>query len=313
MTVELSTNSLYSLPPDTSSAGGANTVITPQPKSNTVVLDKLPIGDNFGSDGYSFDLSGLPELIGEPRANLVIKAIHDYPAASMQADMMAFLAIFQQIQQTLRTSNRESSKAETAAQVTALNAAADKIIEAAELRYDAAQLHADFEIAASSVSIGVSTVQVGMAGVGYLQSRGGARTTLEGEQKGKMADVETDLEARQTLMGDADLFKAEGAIMSARGASTAATSQAMTPLGGGISGIIKAEGDKKAAEAEKDASEKDAEGAKNQAAAKMLEAAAQTFADDSQAAQDRLKNVNEIVSSIKDAETKANSTIDKNI
>jgi hypothetical protein len=245
----------------------------------------------------------------------VSKAMANYGNAEMQGDMMAFMAIFQQIAQTLRTSNRESRVAETAAQVTSLNASADKITEAANLRYSAAQIQADYAIAASAVTIGLSVASIGMTAGSAYKSYKGSQSTQMGEsiaaEPKNLSGVDTKFQS--TMKADASAFSAAGNKLSAQGAALGGSARTMGELGQGISGTIKAAGDKKASEDEKGAAGQDALGAKDQAEAKMHEANSQIASDVMQAMQDIIRDIKEKVQAMEQAQVDTVKAIARNV
>ncbi|MCF8161249.1 MAG: type III secretion system translocon subunit SctB [Polaromonas sp.] len=296
----------------TSSTGG-----TSAPGNSGHVLDKDTTLGSISTGFNKEDFADLPAPLVNYAASIMsgANAMASYGDTDMQGDMMAFMALFQQIAQTLRTSVREGRNAETAAQVTSLNAAGDKIIAAAELRYNAAQIQADYAIAASAVSIGISVVQIGVAGAGLAKSMSGAKTSSMGESAKFEAQSQTGVNAKGSAgrVQQANTIIADGAKLTAQGNAITAGSQALNGIGQGVSGIIKAAGDKLAAEEEKKASAQDAAGTKDQADAKMHEAAAQNYADTAQAMQDIIRDMREKTGAMEQATVDTNKAIARNV
>lgn len=117
---------------------------------------------DYGAQGTGGSGGLPPPGDGKVDAPRLFAALDD-ASANMNADIFAFMAIFQKMSQEMRQTARMDRELSMQAQVSTLQAAAEKIREAAKERYTAAMIQGAAQIAG-----GVASVAGGMKALGTI-------------------------------------------------------------------------------------------------------------------------------------------------
>jgi hypothetical protein len=232
----------------------------------------------------------------------------------MDADMFAFMALFQEIAQTMRTAQRDIRNTELVEQNTALNASADKSEAAAKLRFSAAQKQAMAAMISGGVSIGLACAQMGVAVGGGLQQVKGAKGQAQGTKdlKEMESQLDTDSSPVKTKahikheMAEANVTSKKGEVWSGTAMAIGGINQGLQQLGKGIV-------DWKTASDDKAASEEEADGKRLEASAKLDDASAQNAQDISQTMQDIIRDIRDKFQSMTQAQVDTIKSIARNV
>lgn len=205
-----------------------------------------------------------------------ISALNQLSAQDMQADMFAVMALFTKIAQDQRNSAREMRHNEMQANVKTLLSAAQEIRNAADDRLTGA-------IMSGVMQIGAGAVQIGGAAANFKAST----SALKENKAGNISDAQLG-----------SLNNKAGAYSSGAGGAA----QAMTGLGGIMSGIM-----------EHEAAAHDAHKAELEAQAKAHEAGTQQAGDQMQQMQDILRDIRDKLSSMEQSRAETSRGIARNI
>lgn len=271
------------------------------------------------SDAEAAQYADLASLIGKdrnsdlapPKAGSTItmseKAAQQLNDASnmASADLMDFMALFQQLAQQMRNAQREVRQAEMQAQVSTLMNAAEQMKEAAAQRFTAAVVEGAMQIAGGAMQIGMSA--------------GSMASTIKGAQMQKTADNFTAKAENLKMQGNsADAPKVLGNQMSAahwqeKASVASGRGMALDGYGRGLSQSVSGLGGIVSASFKYEADMADAKRAELEAVAKTHENASQQANDMMQQMQDIIRDIREKLQSISQATIEANRGIARNI
>jgi hypothetical protein len=219
-------------------------------------------------------------------ADDVIRSFNGYSAEDLHVDIFAFMAMFQKIAQEMRSSARMDREASLQAEVSTLNAAAEKMKEAASERFKSA-------ITQGICSIASGAIQMGSAGYSMkTMASAHSSTSLGAGKQGPAMSPEMS----------------KGIIDKAT-----AKSQNISQAGQGAGGIIGGVGTMISAGFDKKAGELDADAKKLEAQAKIYESATGKASDMMQQMQDIIRDIRDKLSAIQQSAIETNRGIARNI
>lgn len=157
--------------PARTDADGAGKVQAQKATGSVAEADLGQVGGKGGLGVHARTVAlAMPEG-GGTTAEAVARKLASMQQQDVLVDAFAFMALFQKMAQTMRESAMQDRSASMERQVSALDNAKDKMLEAARQRFTAA-------VVSGAVQIGCGALQAGVAiGGGVMQIRGSAMKT----------------------------------------------------------------------------------------------------------------------------------------
>jgi hypothetical protein len=220
------------------------------------------------------------------------------------ADIFAFMALFQKLAQEMRNTARTQRTAESQAQITSLQNAAEKMKDAAAQRLTAAIVQGAMQIAGGLLQAGLSAASATQTIKGAKMEADGTKNLAQIDQMGTKGMLSAS--SKTALSNGATDQVAAGKALGAQGTLYAGLGQASSGITGGLGGIIGASFTHKADLA-------DAEKMNLETQAKVQETAVQHANDMMQQMMDVIRDVRDKLQSIQQSAIETNRGISRNI
>lgn len=267
-----------------------------QENEGAVVLPRAALPEAFKA---SLELPP-PEEADKNAQSQALDKLGSFSSSEVQADIYAFMALFQKLAQTMRDHARTERGADLQAQVGAINDAADQMRESAALRFAGGIVSGALQIAGGAAQMGMSAASAANTIKGAQMDAKAGNLQAEMKQANLGGNLKADLSKQ------VNAIKAEGAGFTAEGAKLHGYGMATGSMTGGLGGIA-------SSAFEFAASESDAKKAELDAKAKIAETGMQHANDLMQQTMDVIRDVRDKLQSIQQTAIETNRGIARNI
>lgn len=247
------------------------------------------------SDG----VKGMEQAIGNAQTNLA-------------TDIYEFMALYSKIAQQMRATAREQRQSELTAQVSAINTAAEKMVEAAQERFTAAMVQGITQIVGGAISIGSGAFTLGKiasASKPKVDLPESSDMPTSRPRSNAMVNAERPTNLGQTGTKTAHTSDADFAP----GSKFSLELQAKQSLFSGSGQLVTGSGGMIAAGFEREASMLDSEGKEQEALGTAAQARREGQQEIAQTMADLLRDIREQLRAMVQAEVESNKGIARNI
>lgn len=242
----------------------------------------------------------LPDEAEKTTQSQALSSLGGLSDSQVNADIYAFMALFQKLAQTMRDNARLDRSAQMQSQVTALKDAAGQMRESAALRFAGGIVSGALQVAGGAAQMGMSAASAAQTIKGAQIDAKASNLQSEMNQSNLGANLKADLTKQVSAM------KTESATATAAGAKLHGYGMAMGSMTGGLGGVV-------SSAFELAAGESDAQKAELDAKAKVAETGVQHANDLMQQMMDVIRDVRDKLQSIQQAGIETNRGIARNI